>query len=139
MEAPVGVSTDLLQQTPSLKALQEAVREHFPGCQQGTKDVFVSDLIEAKGGIKFRVLDLTTPRSDISMPAGIFLQTCVEYLPGVDIDPSLTKSMTGKLAELLSKTRIIETDLQLTPFTYSKIHHYLVFSVTIKPQEQATS
>jgi hypothetical protein len=141
METSTEATSDLLQQTPSLNVLQDAIREYFPGCQQGTKNKFVSDLLETKCGTKFRVLDLNAPRSDLSLPAGVFLQTCFEYLPNLRVDPvpALAKELSEKMAEQLSKTRIIEGDLQLTPFTYSKIHHFLVFSVTIKPQEQDTS
>jgi hypothetical protein len=138
MERSTEAPVDILQQTPSLKVLQEAIREYFPGCVQGTKNMFVSNLLETKDGTKFWVLDLKSPRSDGSLPAGVFLQTCVEYLSNVPIDPCLAKGLSEKMAEQLSKTRIIESDLELAPFKYSKIHHFLVFSVNIKPQEQVT-
>jgi hypothetical protein len=134
MEAPIEATTDSFQQTPTLKDLQSAIRENFPGCEQGLKNTFISDLLETDKGIKFRVLDLGGPRSDGSLSEGVFLQTFVEYLPDVPTDPALAKGLSKKMAEQLSKTRVIEEDLQITPFTYSKIHHYLLFSVTIKQQ-----
>ena len=129
MEAVAEKIADALRQIPTLKDLQGAKIEQFPGCNV-SRHVFESDILETDNSIKFRVLSLDAPKLRGALPAGIYLETSIEYVIDRDIDPSITGSLSKRMAKQLSKTRVIEEDLKLSPFGYTEKYHYLVFSLT---------
>jgi len=134
MEFKVDKTAANSQSVFALRELQLAFKKSIPFFPQDTEPMFASNLLEADGDIKFRILILYKHRKegDVSIPAGIYIETNIER---EDSKPEAAKNLSDKLSSQIRDHKEAKDEFQLTPFAITKIHHHLVFSLT--PAQQA--